>query len=359
MTTFAFILGDWSRNIGNAFFQLGGSYALSQVLPTAKQVMIAEQPGYPSYWNPRGGNPKNFFDMAASVEADYLVLMGPMFRAETQKIWGESLDKIMSKGTRLILLGVAAMKYSDELMAQYRAFLKKYPPYLLTSRDHESYLKLGEMAQHAYDGIDYGFFVSDVYQPVGFGNRLKDFIALSFDKVPEPTISIHDQPVQLGSNVDPLSQVFEFNGRYWALSFPKLRTWLATRSRYTMFLEGILPGNQVKEVQGYPIIRADHRPHPMLGLKTYRYPNMLVNDTPYPYFELYSQAALTLSTRVHACVAAVAYGKSAMLMSYTPRSRLLDRLGLGEITQRPMSLEKSVLQQEKASLLAFLQEHLH
>ena len=125
MTKIAHILGDWSRNIGNAFFQLGGLWILQQTIPDAQFMLINEQPGYPSYWNPRGGNPSNSFDLPGIIDADYLVLMGPMFRPETSKIWEDSLLRIKSKGTRLILLGIGAMNYSDEYMEDYRNLLKK------------------------------------------------------------------------------------------------------------------------------------------------------------------------------------------------------------------------------------------
>ena len=76
----SFILGDWARNIGNAFFQLGGLHVLKTVLPHAQFAIIGEQPGYPSYWNRRGGNPPNYFDMAAEMDTDMLVLMGQQSR---------------------------------------------------------------------------------------------------------------------------------------------------------------------------------------------------------------------------------------------------------------------------------------
>jgi len=77
MISVAIVFGDWSRNIGNAFFQLGGEWILRHILPNAEISLISDQPGYPSYWNPRGGNPSGFFDMAPAANPDLLVLVGP------------------------------------------------------------------------------------------------------------------------------------------------------------------------------------------------------------------------------------------------------------------------------------------
>ena len=80
MSKIAHILGGWSVNIGNAFFQLAGYHLLRECFPEAEIALIPEMPGYPSYWNRRGGNPSNYFDYVNQLKPDYLVLMGPVFR---------------------------------------------------------------------------------------------------------------------------------------------------------------------------------------------------------------------------------------------------------------------------------------
>ena len=350
MTTIAHILGDWSRNIGNAFFQLGGLYALKKSVPDARISLIGEMPGYPSYWNPRGGNPANFFDWAEYIDVDYLVLMGPLFRPETERIWGYGLAKIMAKGTKLILLGVGMMKYDNVHVEKYRKFLKHYRPYVFTSRDTETFDKLGDLAEHAYDGIDLGFFVSDIYQPIGLFPKKQKWVAVNFDKVPEPYLDVSTSRSPSGH----FDFEFEFDSLIWRGYFPKLRRRLAERSRYFMFLDGLFPGNSLTKIGDYEVVRTDHRPHPLLKKKTYRYPRVMVNDVPYAYFEIYKSARLTLSNRVHACVAALAYGNHAMLFTRSPRSHLLERVGLDDIREHPMAINKDFLEQEKKNLLQFL-----
>jgi hypothetical protein len=353
----SFILGDWARNIGNAFFQLGGLHVLKTILPNAKFSIIGEQPGYPSYWNPRCGNPANYFEMATQMDTDLLVLMGPMFRPETQKIWGDSLEKLLHRGTKLVLLGVAAMNYEREHIATYREFLKKYPPVLFTSRDTETYKQLGDLAEYAYDGIDFAFFLPELYQPVGFFSEVERLV-LNFDKIPEPEIRINNPFHSPAAQNNSLNAQFNFNSETWYLRFPKYRSKLARHSRHLMFLEGVLfRSKSFSKIGQYEIIRTDHRPHPMISRKTYRGKNMFTNDTPYPYLEIYSQSVLTLSNRIHACVAALSYGRSAMLFSSSPRVRMLERLGLQNITNHPVYIDPNVLQREKEKLIMFLQEH--
>lgn len=359
MTRIAHILGGWSQNIGNAFFQLGGEWVLRQALPDARIMLISEQPGYPSYWNPKGGNPANSLDLPSLLEVDYLVLMGPMFRDETEAIWGNALERALSKGTRLVLLGIGAMNYREDSFLQYRRFLQRYPPYILVSRDHETYERLGDLATHACSGIDLGFFMSNVYEPLGFGKDQQRFLALSFDEGPEPRIALDPETPTRRDSDERFCRAFEFEGGTWQASFPRIRTLLARRSRYGMFLEGVLfSGNCIDRIGEFIVLRPDHRPHPIIARRTYRYPHVICSDTPYIYAETYSRAALTLTNRVHACVAALCYGRPAMLFSETPRVRLLDRLGLGEITLHPMTLPKEQLNSEKAGVVAFLKDHL-
>jgi hypothetical protein len=357
MTHFTHILGGWSPNIGNAFFQLGGYNVLKSLIPDATFSFINEKPGYPQYWNPKGGNPRDYFDMASAVKSDYLVLMGPMFRPETMDIWGESLAKIVSQGTRLIYLGVGAMRYETEYIEQYRTFLKKFPPFLFVSRDNETYERLGDLAQFAYNGFDLAFFIPDFYPIVGFAN-LVPYVALNFDKLPEPEFAILSDKSQLTDKNSAVKQ-FEFNHQIWIVKQEHWRTHLARRSRYTMLLESILfKGKQTKMIGDYPIVRTDHRYTPIIGRRTYRYPNVMVNDTPYPYFEIYGNAELILSDRLHACVIGMAYGKPAMVFSESPRLRLLERFNIFEITSRPVRIDPLLLNQEKSNLKEFLRLHL-
>ena len=348
MTRIAHILGGWSVNIGNAFFQLAGYHVLRDCLPEAEVMLVPEQPGYPSYWTRKVGHPGHSLDYVNLLAPDYLVLMGPIFRREIFTIWGDALERLMLAGTRLALLGVGAMTYTDPDIQLYREFLSRFRPALMVTRDSDTYHLLGDLAECACDGIDFSFFLSDYY-PLPKIEAFANTVALNFDKIPEPRILVNSSSTAHGAS-------FEFGGQRWQLDFPRFRTWLARSSRYGMFLEGaVFGGNEVEKIGGFDVLRLDHRPHPLLRAKTYRSPRTLVNDTPYPYLDVYGNAALTLTDRVHAAAAALQYGKPAMLFSSSPRVRMLDRLGLEEIGERPVRLDKERLREEKGKIKSFIE----
>jgi hypothetical protein len=86
----------------------------------------------------------------------------------------------------------------------------------------------------------------------------------------------------------------------------------------------------------------------------YRAPTSFTWDLPDPYLALYAHAALVLSDRVHACVAALAYGRPAMLFSKSPRALILERVGANRIEQRPITISQDELRGEKEKMIRFL-----
>jgi hypothetical protein len=348
-----FIMGGWSPNIGNAFFQLGGYQLIRTIIPDATFSFINEKPGYPQYWNPKGGNPKDYFDMASAIKSDYIILMGPIFRPEITQIWQVSLEKIKAQGTKIILLGVGAMNYDEINVNIYREFLKRIKPEILISRDKETFEKLGMYAKTAFNGIDLAFFIPDYYPIIGLSNS-DPFVTFNFDKLPEPKITIFEVKSSMEKSIE-YDKAFEFEGKIWAISLNKWRTKVARKSRYLMFLESVLfKGEQIKNIGGYPIIRTDHRYSPIIKKRTFRYPNVMVNDTPYPFFEIYGNTKLLLSNRLHACIISLAYGKPAMLFSESPRVRLMDRLNLNDIKDKPTKINLEYLENEKRNVKIFL-----
>ena len=97
----------------------------------------------------------------------------------------------------------------------------------------------------------------------------------------------------------------------------------------------------------------------MISWKIYRHPNGICSDEAFTYCALYAGSRLTLSDRVHACVAIVAYGRPAMLFSRSPRARLFERLGLADIRKRPVQLASALRQELIASEIEFLRSSLN
>ena len=180
------VSGFWGTNIGNAFFNLGGRYFLSRVFENSTINFISDQPGYYTFHNQMIGNPKNSFDLIGHLNSDYIVLQGPVFTETLDKIWGESLERLMRKGVKLIMLGVAFFKFTQKELDVAINFINKYQPAIISTRDEASYQGLRKHFKNVYNGIDSGFFVNDVYKP--FNIDCNPLLINNFDRFPEPNI---------------------------------------------------------------------------------------------------------------------------------------------------------------------------
>lgn len=344
--TFVIVAGYWSTNIGNSFFQLGAEYLIRQAYPDSTILVLSDQPGY---WKTGvKGNPENALLLLETLSFDYLVIQGPFLRPEYDRIWLETLKTLYRRGVKIIALAAGMMKYDKENVRKYRQWLSQTPPFMFITRDSETYQELHDIAEHSFDGIDIAFFVSDFFR----ASKMQGgpYLVYNFDKWPEPKIWTEQNT---GSDLEA-DYSFNFENRRWYVRFPKLRRKLTRKSRVLQFVDSWLPANKVTAVDEFSIVRTDHRFNPVLFRNIYRSPNTLVSDIPQSYLTVYANSSLTLSNRVHACVATVAYGNSAMLFSDTPRSKLLARAGLDRITTEPQRLDFDYLLAEKQQLISFL-----
>jgi len=340
----AVLAGYWSTNIGNAFFQLGAQWLLQSLLPQANVFLIGDQPGY---WNVKRGNPAHALDYAAHLKIDAIVVLGPFVRPEMEGITGELLRRHHARGTKIIILAAGMMQYDDATIGLARRLLSECPPWIFTTRDRQTYDALGDLAEHAYDGIDVATFVSDLFPRVP--TDLPPYVVLNFDQIPEPRFA------QREGSTSPGVRSFEWEGKPWTAASPRLRTELSYRFRAFPFADSFLPGGRLPtELAGRTIIRTDHRYNPFLPRKTYKAPASYAGDIPHSYLSLYANSTCTFSNRVHACVATVSYGRPAMLFTRSPRAYLLSRLGLDTIKDRPTALDPAFLASEKAGMMNYL-----
>ena len=106
------------------------------------------------------------------------------------------------------------------------------------------------------------------------------------------------------------------------------------------------------------VVRTDQRSHPHFRSKVYAHNNSFCADVPYGYINLYANSQLTLSDRVHSCAVTLAFGHSAMLFVKTNRVGLLERVGAGEITKRPVQIDTEKLKAEKEQMVEWLKKTL-
>lgn len=342
------LTGYWSTNIGNAFFQLGAVYALQQAYPSAHVFPIGDQAGY---WNTNAGNPANSIDYAKHLDLDAVVILGPYVRPEMNGIVSDLIRTQHEKGAKIIVLAAGMMQYDPGTIELSRSLMSDCPPHIFTTRDTETYNALGDLAESAFDGVDVATFVSDLFPKVP--SDLDPYIALNFDQIPEPMISTD---AAYSGRVD---RSFEHDGKTWSIKQPKRRTELCYKHRAYIFLDSMLGLNGGPDrIDGKMVVRTDHRYNPFLMKKNYRASNIYSGDVPYSYLNIYANADLTISNRVHACVATVCYGNPAMLFTRSPRAYLLKRLGLDKIKDQPQRVDLGFLADEKAKLIEWLRDRL-
>ena len=348
-----YVSGYWATNIGNAFFNLGADYVLKKVFGEANVNAIFDQPAGIIRSQKRKGNPKKSLPLIEHVEADMFVLLGPVLSRDFLKIWSKTIISLKNRGKKYAILSCGFMKCDPRFLTEIRAFLKEYPPIVITTRDSDAYGKLLNLGIDIYDGVDFAFFLPETHSPLKLD--FPNLLTLNFDKFFEPKIIISNQLIPKYN--------FVFNEQYWKLDFNGFIKRIGAKtdriSDALVYALSVFPAKdrQVK-VDQYDIIRTDHRFSPMLKNKVFRYSNSFVSDVPQSYVDIYANSKLTLSDRVHACVATLAYGNYAMLFSKTKRSKLLDRVGANDIYSYPVRIDLAKLKTEKESLIEWLQKQL-
>ena len=347
----AYCTGFWCTNIGNAFFSLGVEYVLKQVLGDRNVSVVSDFQTYTTGYGKRLYPDKNQLEFISSLDADYVVLAGPVLSKYFLDLWEDILIKLEQRGVRYVLLSAGMMKMTEASLAQCRAFFEKHPPYALVSRDRRTYDAFHSYAAHAYDGICFSFFAPDYYSPCGME---KEFITLNFDKISEPLIWADEEAGQ---------DCFEFEGKQYHVKHTSPVTRIAVKtdraSDALVYAASAFPQKKREDVVGgREIIRTDHRFHPHYRRKIYSQANSFCSDLPYGYLNIYANSRLTLSDRVHACAVTMAFGHPAMLFSETTRDGLLERVGAGEISRHPVSLDMGKLEEEKKKMIEWLAETL-
>lgn len=346
MKRVACINGYWCTNIGNSFFNLGAEYVLKQVFGDENVHMIFDQTAYINHGKK---NIPYAIDYMAHLNVDYVVLLGPVLTRSFLNVWKKTLDALRTRGIGYMILSAGMMKNDAEAITQIKAYFAENPPYAMTTRDRDTYQEFKDCVPRIYDGICFAFFVPDCVNPVS--TDLKPVMAVNFDKIDEPYIFVDsDQPADIS---------FDFQEHKIGLKFKSLFSQVGLKTdRFTdalVYLMSPLPRGKRPEKAGeYTIIRTDHRFSPMFQRKAFRYANSFCADVPQTYANIYAEAELTLSDRVHACAIALAYGNAAYLFAKTGRSALLKRVGAEGIEEHPVKIDLEMLKEEKRRLIEYL-----
>ena len=296
--------GCWPTNIGNAFIDIGAMALLQAAVPGASIHIASEGPRWffaswrqpeprrfgPFSWRPSDSlrpGPDKAFDLAEHTVCDLVVFSGMAMCEEFVRVNGPAILALRQRGAPVLLLGTGGALYTAQEKAAFAAFLQKVRPVAFVSRDQTSYDAYHEYVTNSFSGIDCGFFVSLGYRPPPLD--LPPFVALNFDTTPEPQLPL----------------------------------------------------------DGYRVIRTHHSCWGPVSRELASIADTLVSDLPQDYLATYAHAACVYSDRVHACVAALSYGRKAQLFHPTPRGGLFDAIGAATIREKPIALAPDYLEAKR------------
>lgn len=347
----AYVGGYWATNIGNAFFNIGADYILKEVFGKDNVNMVFDHPAGIFRSGKKKGNPKKSLNIIKLLDVDFVVLLGPVISKHFLPIWKETLLDLKRRNIQYMILSAGIMKSNDKQLNEIKKFLREFPPYLVATRDREAFEFLKDTTTRVYDGIDFAFFVPNAHSAVKL--RIDNLLVMNFDKFFEPKIKLDWK-----KDKEP---TFVFDEQRWNLKFNRPLQIIGSKtdriSDALVYAISVFPApDRPTNIGKYTVIRTDHRFTPMMKNKVFRYSNSFVSDIPDSYLDIYANAQLTLSDRIHACVMTLAYGNSAMLFSKTNRSKLLDRVGAADITKAPVKLDMEILNEEKESLINWLKK---
>ncbi|MCK4466294.1 MAG: polysaccharide pyruvyl transferase family protein [Bacteroidales bacterium] len=304
--------GNWSTNIGNAFINLGSIQALKEANPNSRIQLFSSfsrwlfrtvNKGPVGFLLRKNGDIKPVFDLVGSAKIDYLVSSGAILTARQNPMSKSLSQKLRSKGVKRIINGGGPQEgqYEEKKIEEIRDSLAQMKLYAFISRDERSFKYFHDLAEHSYNGIDCGFFVSDYFTP--FQLEYPEFVIFNFDSITEPKIKVDKEIIRT---------------HHASVSIKLIRKYLTERKKY------------------------------------FGSSNTLISDIPEDYLTLYANTKATYSDRVHACVATLAYGNPAQLYSTTPRSLLFDRVGLPDIRDMVVYPDLKRLKKEKEKQVEFL-----
>ena len=309
-----YIRGTHITNIGNAFLDIGSEMSLRLSVANAG---VYTSSSFPSWFADQTANnsflsrgigtrqhlQSSMFFLADKILSDFAVFSGMVVTARFVRRYGPLIRHMRERGVRIVLNGVGPSSYDDEEVVSVSRFWRECGLYGLVSRDHYTYEKYARIAENAYNGIDGGFFLDDAVTlpSLDWG----EYRVLTFDSVQEPS-------------------------------------------------ELAMDGN---------VVRACHKLYPTpkgRRLNELRKSNSFISEQAMDYLTIYGNATEVHSDRIHACVAAAAFGRPFRLYSDSKRSLLFERIGLSltDLRGKLTTIDGDMLREEKDAQIEFLRKIL-
>ena len=308
-------------NVGNGFLDYGAMYQLRNACPDAEIIFVSNtspekefQFGGKLGFRGLGGRRTGRFDLRTSFGGDCYVFTAACLCDIWFAVNKEFLAWLAREQKPVVILGASgsdsgSLNYNKTEFDRVRAEVGKLNLYIMTSRDEGTYEGFGDLAKHVYNGVDCAFYLSEAFRPATLERRPYDVMAV--DDNPLPNISTDRDIVRVCHKASRINS----------------------------------------------LTRAIRHPLRDLGLM---HKLDWVSDLPDDYLNLYANCDTVYADRVHACVAALTFGRKAQYFGNSPRSGLLTRvLGDFEISKKPVQLDLEFLAREKAKQFEFLKLHMN
>lgn len=342
----------WPTNIGNAFVNNGAKSALKEAL--GENAEIYHFGGMSSYLFLQKGAPQNNLNIADISRFDY-VAMGGMTQCDSHyKVAYKTLKGFLKNNAKIIIMGGGAQDYNANEVSVVRSWMKDIPINLFISRDTYSYEQYGDLADNSYDGIDSAFFISDKFNPLPL--NISDFVVLAFDTY--TNIKTINNPITQKSDPSssPSAYCLAHKVKLFILSHPQL-----SNTRLARFLTPPQEPMPIEiDLKNKTSIWTHHVTDTQSLQKQYfDHPDTLISDLPSDFLSLYAQASIVYSDRVHACIAALAFGNKAQLFGQNiPRLRMFERVNVPNIIREPAQVDLEYLTQQKSSEIKYIKDSL-
>lgn len=322
----------WS-NIGDGFYQTSLLYHITKLFPEY-DVLHGEGPVARTFNVPARFR-RNSIELMEYQKADVYVFSGPMLRQLTWR-YGNMIEKLLRQGKSYAIFSCSAADASDSEIRDIKEFFEKYPPLAVSFRDCENYEEISKSLEFSISSICAAFMLREV--PIAELDLGEDYIVSNFYSIREPELCL---PKQSNDKI-VLKKKSEF------LGLPR---------KVSRHFDWLLPS--VDKVNGMPVLRVRHEPLMKFGHLYYREPLSFCGMNPLSLLSVYNGSKFVISDRVHACVAGLALGASAHLVSVDNRSKLFAQCGI--IDNRSdgfMRLNLEKYEAERDRLLAFIRESL-
>jgi hypothetical protein len=288
------------NNVGDGFYQFPIFYLLEAMFGHHSNVSMIDGPVERAFR--LGSNLKNrfrnnAFEISSLYQGDIYVFSGPILNANFLSHYASFIKMLKQEGANyLILSSHSSLDSESEQLNDIIDFLSLYPPLGVSTRDVYTFNLLSPHLENCYNGICCAFYAY-LLLPLPKFKVDRKYVTISFHKSFEPDIKIEieDQTI---SNVTLKPYRLSKHIGSWRLL------------RHGEFLRP-LP----KSISNYEVIRPHHGIGTSFFNVDFSKPNSYLSFNPLSYLSLYQNSSLTISDRVHACVATLANGRPALFYS--------------------------------------------